>query len=328
MASELIQYLRLMIEAYLYDGAGQSDQEAVPYQIEATTVKDAFLEAMHALDQRMMRDQELGRLVKKATEDSAKQLNEAILLNSNELQYEDDRLLKESRNLFLPSAKLRGVTTFDQMLDVIKANRETDEEEAKEWGIDVAQLPRWKVLYNALIQDAEVVLLRYMLVRVAKCRKEELYRDMLKINNLHEDRRRGLKGIVREAFLCRVFGFDQAAAALCGAAVEAEVADRLESIGAIQKRDGKWSIDASSKEPLKPRDMLQVAHAKNLFDENDEANSAIYQKAERVVQLRNDALHAPARFSAALKNESNGDGFVVYTREVLEAVQERPRSSN
>ncbi len=76
---------------------------------------------------------------------------------------------------------------------------------------------------------------------------------MLKVNNIHDNRRKGLKRTVREAFLCRVFGFDQAAAALCGAAVEAEVTDRLESIGAIRKRDGKWSFDESDKELLNQR---------------------------------------------------------------------------
>jgi len=321
MASELIQYLRLMIDAYLYDGAWQTEQEAEPYQIEATTVKDAFLEAMRSLNQRKKRDDELVQFVENATRQTAKQLNEAILLNANELRYDDQQLLDECRGLVYPERGPLSMHDVGEIWDWWRARAAKDAEEAAQWGVDVEDLPRVKALSNALVQDAEVILLRYMLVRIARCRKDELYQDMLKLNRLHEPERYAFKRTVREAFLCRVFGFDQAAAALCGAALEAEVTDRLESIGAIRRIPGRWPIALLDGEELPPSRLLQEAHSKNLFGENDEANTAVYQKADKILELRNSALHDPTLFIESLREEPPDESFVLCTREVLEAIQ-------
>ncbi len=51
------------------------------------------------------------------------------------------------------------------MKDRTERIQQKDRDEAAEWGIEVEQLPRWKVLYEAYVQDPQIsVLLRYMLI--------------------------------------------------------------------------------------------------------------------------------------------------------------------
>ena len=328
MASDLIMYLRLMIQAYLYDGAYQSEDESQPYSLESTTVLEGFRELVHGLAGRIGRDEEIQSRVEKATEESANHLNATILLNTNDLKCEDDRLLEESAELIKPSprrsALLSDKEAVRELLDAQKRSYEERQEEANKWGIGVEDLPRWNALWEASYQGPHVLLLKYMLVMISKCRTAELHRDMLKINDLHKNERYGLKRTICEAFLCRVFGFDQGAASLCGAAIENEAKDRLTDLGFIQLRSENWPFGTDKStfpgRQMTAKDLIAEAHTQGLLGNDTVQASEALQKGEHVLDLRNSALHRPQEFNKMLKLDRY-ERFVPDTRDVLEALQ-------
>jgi hypothetical protein len=142
---------------------------------------------------------------------------------------------------------------------------------------------------------------------------------MLKLNNLHDDSRYGLKRTVREALLCRVFGLDQAAASLCGAAVEYELSQKLRSMDLIEK-SGRFYFDKSQTK-VDFGDMIEIALTKSIFSEDRERNLELCHKAQSVHALRNNAMHHPGEFNKTLKADPKSQNFVLDTREVLEAIQ-------
>lgn len=323
MTSRLIQYLRLMIEAYLFDGAERKEEECEPFSlmIESTTVLDAFLELMQHLEQRKKRDVKLRSLVAESTRNVARQLNEAILLDANYLRTEDEKLLKECMELVSPE-RTEAQSCEEMLAGVTKNQREKLELEralAVAIGIDVSDVPRWLIEEQARRQDVEVLLLRYMLIRISRCRKEELHQDMLRLNNLHDDSRYGLKRTVREALLCRVFGLDQAAASLCGAAVEHELSLKLTSMKLIEKRGRFYYDDSQSKVDF--RDMIEIAFENCAFGRDADKNLELSRKAKALLYLRNDAMHNPGEFYRSLRDVPEGQRFVLDAREILEAIQ-------
>jgi hypothetical protein len=325
MASQLIQYLRLMVEAYLFDGAQQNDEECEPFSllIEPTTVLDAFIELMQHLEKRKQRDSKLRSLIMESTRNTARQLNEAILLDVNYLKSEDDKLLRECMELVFPEPTRTDVKTFAEIEAVISENqREKLELEyalAELLEIDVSEVPRLLVEEQARKQDVEVLLVKYLLIRIASCRKSELHQDMLKLKNLHDESRYGLKRTVREALLCRVFGLDQAAASLCGAAVEHELSQKLRSMNLIEKSDRFYYDRSQNKVDF--GDMIQIALENSAFSTDGEKNLELFRKANSILSLRNNAMHRPDEFNKALKADPRSQGFVLNTREVLEAIQ-------
>ena len=314
-----------MIEAYLFDGAQQSDEECEPFSllIESTNVLEAFTELMQYLEVRKRRDTKLQSLISNATKNLARQLNEAILLDANYLKNEDEKLLRGCMQLIMPELPAEGTRSHSQMLaevaEIQRKNLQRDQVLAECLGIDISDVPRWEIEEEARNQDVEVLLLKYMLIRIASCRKEELYRDMLKLNNLHESSRYGLKRTVREALLCRVFGFDQAAASLCGAAIEHELFRKLISMNLVEK-SGRFYYD-KSKTQIDFGDMIQIAFENHAFSDDGDANLDLFRKAQSVVALRNNAMHHPDEFNRSLKASPSAQDFVLNTRQILEAVQ-------
>jgi hypothetical protein len=334
MTSPLIQYLRLMIEAYLYDGAYQSEEESQPYSlVESTTVLAGFKELMRELETRKQRDEEFRSRVQRTTAEMAEQLNGAILLNTNDLKCEDAKLLSESVKAIEPglrprvslSNKIAAKEFLEKWREEDKRRHESAQEQASLWGIEVDEVPRWKALSEASVQDAEILLLKYMLVSFSRLRKAELYHDMLKINDLHNNERYGLKRTMREAFLCRVFGFDQGAAALCGASIEYEARRRLVKLGVVEIRNGKWAFGtAGSTFPdrqMSANDMLEELHALKMLDSEVAGIAHLLEKGKHVLELRNDALHTPEEFNRKLRLKEF-ENFVPDTRDVLQAIQE------
>jgi hypothetical protein len=290
-----------MIEAKAYDGASVDGFGAGEFG-------NNFKMLIYQLLERRESDTEYSKYVERGEAEWSNQLRDAIFFDSNALLEKDRTLLEESINP--PDQK-----TVEEVRRIIGERAQS----AREFGESIEKYERREALCSAEIQiRVEQLFLKYALVAIAGERAADLSLDPLGIRQL--EIKKGLKKTLQEAFLCWIFGFDRAAACLCGAAIESEIAFRLltNKPPLIRKTPKKyWN---ASNDAVTFYDMLQIAKDKGLLGETVDENARICRLAEGVLGLRNDALHNADEFARKLKDIPD---FITSTRDALRAIQTR-----